>query len=241
MSQDGDRLPSICQRGVFYRKSSDVPAAGRLSTTNGEFMRAYSAHRELGSDLALEASAASAALLALIDRREYWKGTSSELVAELNSLPSNEEVKRQRGWPKSPQAMGSILKRIAPNLRAVGIRAERGDGRERRTWILEKCGDCSSPSSRMSSQTSVLSSESDIGDTEEPCLSRELSQETLNLKPPLGHGDKRDNHLPEFSETPRLDDETSERAAIVEFDGGLTKDEAERFARKKDVREHCLQ
>jgi hypothetical protein len=66
-----------------------------------------------------------------------------------------------------------------------------------------------------------------------------LSQETLDLKPSFDYGDKRDNHLPEFSETPRPDDEISERAAIAEFDGGFTRDEAERFARKKDVREHC--
>lgn len=208
-------------------------AESALGLQNGEFMRAYSGNREIANDLALEASAASAALLALIERREYWKGTSSELLAELNSLPSTEEIKRQQGWPKSAQGMGSVLKRIAPNLRAVGIKAERGCGRERRTWILEKCGDYSSPSSRMSSQTPVLSSESDIDRTEEPCLSCELSQERVNLDASDDEGDKRDNHLPEFSETPRPDDEISERAAIAEFEGGFTRDEAERFAQKK--------
>lgn len=135
--------------------------------------------------------------------------------------------------------MGSILKRIAPNLRVLGIRAERGDGRERRTWILEKYGNCSSPSSRMSPDTSVSSSESDIGHPQEPCLSRELSHERVSQNPFDDDGDKRDNHLPAFSEPPPLDDEISERAAIAEFDGGLTRDNAERFARKKDVREHC--
>jgi hypothetical protein len=45
------------------------------------------------------------------------------------------------------------------------------------------------------------------------------------------HGDKRDNHLPEFSEAPQFNDEISERAAIAEFDGELTRDEADRFAR----------
>lgn len=91
----------------------------------------------------------------------------------------------------------------------------------------------------MSSEISVSSSDSDISRTEEPCLSRELSQETVNVNASSDDGDKRDDRLPEFSETPRLDDEISERAAIVEFDGGFTRDEAERFARKKDVREHC--
>jgi hypothetical protein len=209
-----------------------------LGLQNGEFMRAYSGNREIANDLALEASTTSAALLAFIDRHEYWKGTSSELLSELNSLPGNEEIKRQRGWPKSPQAMGSILKRIASNLRAVGIRAERGDGRERRTWILEKCGGHSSPSSRMSPDTSVSPFDSDIGGAQEPCLARELSHERASRSPSVDDGDKRDNHLPEFSEVPQFDDEISERAAIAEFDGRFTRNEAERFARKKDVREH---
>jgi putative DNA primase/helicase len=196
-------------------------AESKLGLQDGEFMRAYSGNREIANDLALEASAASSALLALIDQREYWKGTSAELLAELNSLPSNDETKRHRGWPKSPQAMGSILKRIAPNLRAVGIRAERGDGRERRTWILEKRGNCSSPLSRMSPETSLPSSASDIGCAQEPCLSRELSHERDSLNPSDDNGDKRDNHLPEFSEVSQFDDEISERAAIVEFDGRI--------------------
>jgi hypothetical protein len=204
-----------------------------LGLQNGEFMRAYSGNREIVNDLALEASAASAALLALIDLREYWKGTSSELLSELNSFPRNEEIKKQLGWPKSPQAMGSILKRIAPNLRAVGIRAERGDGRERRAWILEKASACSSPLSRMSSERSVSSSQGDMDRAEGSYLSRDLSQESAKLNASPGNGDKRDIRLPEFSETPRVDEEISERAAIVEFEGGFTRDEAERFAEKR--------
>lgn len=37
--------------------------------------------------------------------------------------------------------------------------------------------------------------------------------------------------LLEFSESARVDDELLERAAIVEFDGGFARDEAEQFAR----------
>jgi hypothetical protein len=170
-----------------------------LGLQQGEFMRAYSGNRELANDLALEASTVAPALLAFVDQCEHWKGTSSELLSELNSLPGNEGVKKQQGWPKSSQAMGGILKRIAPNLRAVGIRAERGTGRERRTWTLEKISNRSSPSSRMSSDIAVSSSESDIGHTQEPCLSRHLSQERVNLPPSEDNGDKRDNHLPGFS------------------------------------------
>jgi hypothetical protein len=201
-----------------------------LGLQEGEFMRAYSGNREIANDLALEAATVAPALLAFIDECEHWKGTSSELLSELNSLPINEGVKKQQGWPKSYQAMGGILKRIAPNLRAVGVKVERGSGRERRAWILEKLGACSSPLSRMSSEASVSSSQGDMDCTERSDLSRGLSQESANLNASHDKGDKRDNHLPEFSEAPRLDDGILERAAIMEFDGGLPRDEAERFA-----------
>jgi hypothetical protein len=206
-----------------------------LGLQEGEFMRAYSGNREIANDLALEASTVAPAVLAFIDECEHWKGTSSELLSELNSLSGNEGVKKQQGWPKSYQAMGGILKRIAPNLRAVGVKVERGTGRERRTWILEKLGASSSPLSRLSPSTSVTSSERDIDQAGAPYLSRNLSQESAKLNPSHDNGDKGDNHLPELSEARQLDDETLERAAIVEFDGGRTRDEAEQFARKKDV------
>jgi hypothetical protein len=204
-------------------------AESALGLQNGEFMRAYSGNREIANDLALEASAASAALLALIDEHEYWKGTSSELLSELNSLPGNEEIKRHRGWPKSPQAMGGILKRMAPNLRAVGIRAERGDGRERRTWVLERYGDCSSPSSRMSRKISVSSFENDIEGAQAPDLSHDKARSSSTED----NSDKRDNYSPEFSGASDFDEEICERAAIIEFDGGLAREEAERLVREK--------
>lgn len=202
-----------------------------LGLEEGDFLRSYYGNREIANDLALEASTVAPAILDLIDGCEHWKGTSSELLLKLNSLQSNREVKKQPGWPKSSQAMGSILKRIAPNLRSVGIMVERGNGRERRTWILEKREDCSSRLSRMSSNTSLSSFDGDMNASEAVDLSRELSPERVKLNASNANGDKRDNHLTEFSESARLDDEFLERAAIVEFDGGFARDEAEQFAR----------
>ena len=76
----------------------------------------------------------------------------------------------------------------------------RGDGRERRTWILERCGDCSSPSSRMSREISVSSFQCDIEGAQEPDLSRELSHDKARVSSADDNSDKRDNYLLEFSE-----------------------------------------
>jgi hypothetical protein len=58
-------------------------------------------------------------------------------LKELNALVSD-DMRREQGWPKKPNILSGILKRIAPNLRALGLNFSRGEGRERRKVILEK-------------------------------------------------------------------------------------------------------
>jgi len=125
-----------------------VAAEPALGLEEGEFMRAYAGNRESANELALEASLASAWIVALLEDCGRWEGTASELLGELNSRASD-EVKKQYGWPKSAQGLGGVLKRLAPNLRAIGINTERGSGRQRRLWTLEKLGRSLSPSSRL--------------------------------------------------------------------------------------------
>jgi hypothetical protein len=137
-----------------------VAAEAALNLNEGDFMRAYTGNRESANDLALEASTASASLMAFIEECGRWEGTAAELLTELNSRASD-EIKKQYGWPKSAQAVGGILKRLSPNLRAVGIGAVRGSGRQRRSWSLEKADNCLSPTSRLSQDTVTSQSEYD--------------------------------------------------------------------------------
>lgn len=126
-----------------------VAAEPALGLPEGAFMGAYIGNRVAANDLALESSPASTLIVALVEDCGSWEGNASELLTTLASRASD-ELKKQHGWPKSAQAMGGILKRLAPNLRAVGINAERGSGRERRVWTLEKSDNCLSPLSRLS-------------------------------------------------------------------------------------------
>jgi len=139
-----DRLPRMADFSQWV-----VGAEPALGLKEGYFMRAYTGNRESANDLALEASPASALIVAFVEDCGRWDGTASELLTELNSRASD-EVKKQYGWPKSAQGVGSILKRLSPNLRAVGISAERGSGRQRRSWSLEKADNSLSPSSPLS-------------------------------------------------------------------------------------------
>ena len=55
---------------------------------------------------------------------EAWKGKTEELLGELNNW-AELEAKRERSWPKNPQALRSRLTMAAPSLRKVGIIIDR--------------------------------------------------------------------------------------------------------------------
>lgn len=82
----------------------------------GHFIRAYRENRSGANEMALDVSP----LPALLWKLGAWEGTASELQAELDARAS-EGVKRLRAYPKSAKALGSALRRLAPNLRATGL------------------------------------------------------------------------------------------------------------------------
>jgi hypothetical protein len=54
------------------------------------------------------------------DSNSEFHGTASDLLKVLsNSIP--ESQRKAKGWPKRPNALSRILRRIAPPLRKVGI------------------------------------------------------------------------------------------------------------------------
>lgn len=112
--------------------------------TRGTFISAFMGNREGANELALEASVIASTLIDFIRRQGSWKGKSSELLKELNQVAS-EETKRQRGWPKRPNALSGELNRIAPNLRAIGVECKIGRGKAGRYMSLEWRGKTSSP------------------------------------------------------------------------------------------------
>jgi len=112
-------------------------------------MSAYQGNRQGANDLALEASPVGKVLLDFVATISVWSGTASELLAELDKLAAD-KTKRFMGWPKTPRAMSGIVKRLAPNLRAMGIDLEfgsEGRGRNKRRRItIEKQAESSVPS-----------------------------------------------------------------------------------------------
>ena len=87
----------------------------------GTFLEVYRQNRSDANLLALEAVPIVPALMALLkDRNGEWLGTATELLDEISARVS-EKVQRSKAWPKSGRTTSASLKRLAPNLRAIGI------------------------------------------------------------------------------------------------------------------------
>jgi hypothetical protein len=87
----------------------------------GQFMRAYAANRGAAHELALDSSVLARWLQQLVAASDF-SGRATELLQRLNRLASHEPgTTTQKGWPRSPGVLSNILRRLKPNLQAVGI------------------------------------------------------------------------------------------------------------------------
>src|SRR5262249_5510992 len=103
----------------------------------------YQANASEANELILESSPLVPGLRQLAEG-EGWQGTASDLLQRLTTLAS-EDVARSKDWPKKPHTLSGRLRRLAPNLRRVGIdvgfhRASGGqsEGKRTRTISLQK-------------------------------------------------------------------------------------------------------
>lgn len=112
-----------------------VAAEEALPWSPGDFLAAYSESRASAHDVALDASPIGALLLQLVERGPFV-GTASELLQRLARIGA--EPTRQSGWPKSPNQLSAGLRRIAPDLRAVGVRVEFQRTEQQRLIVLSK-------------------------------------------------------------------------------------------------------
>jgi hypothetical protein len=131
-----DRKPRMADFALWA-----VAAESGLGLSKGAFMKAYEGNRAAAHELALDTSPA-------IEIREFmgsltapeWKGRPSDLLKALNSILTNkgEDPQEKYGWPQTANKLGSDLRRIAPNLRAVGIDVDGGRTNGKRYITITK-------------------------------------------------------------------------------------------------------
>lgn len=140
------RLPEIEQKGSGeLPRLADFHVWGEAAETAlgiepGTFAEAYAANRESATHVALESSPVVAALLRLLHKNPHIEDTATGLLEKLCLVDS--ELTRQPGWPKAPRVLSAILKRVAPNLRQVGVIATqdtRGSGSSKaKVWRIKQ-------------------------------------------------------------------------------------------------------
>lgn len=95
-------------------------AEASLGWSPGTFMRAYQGNRETANDLALDSSPVVRSILQLADRGGPWTGSMGELLSRLRVEAAGVDV-IDKLWPRSARALRSVLDRLRPNLRAIGV------------------------------------------------------------------------------------------------------------------------
>ncbi|MBN1588362.1 MAG: hypothetical protein JW888_02495 [Pirellulales bacterium] len=131
------RLPRMADFALWATAAE--PAIGLKP---GEFMARYAGNRAAGHELALESSPVGKAVLDFVGRVGTWTGTASELLAELDDL-ADERTRKMKGWPQTARVLSGTLKRLAPNLRAIGVEVESGRTKKGRFVTVSKLAESS--------------------------------------------------------------------------------------------------
>jgi hypothetical protein len=101
------------------------------------FLKAYQRNLDEAAEVAVDANPVGAAIRILLETRDDWEGDPRELLEALGAVVS-EKVLKQDDWPKNPQRLGLVLRKIAPALRRAGIAYERARSGKQRTIRLSK-------------------------------------------------------------------------------------------------------
>jgi hypothetical protein len=130
---DPGRLPRMADfaRWVYAAE----PALG---WSEGSFLDAYLDKRSHAHELTLDASPIAPFVRELAE--EGFLGTAGELLKAFQRHAGDEATARHSNWPKNGRALSGALRRIAPNLREVGVEVEFDQtvGRSRRGIAVRK-------------------------------------------------------------------------------------------------------
>lgn len=144
----------------------------------GAFEQAFAEMRAESVRVGLDNEPLHPLLLRLLEEGAF-EGSAGELLERLNAL-RGEDKKTPPGWPRTPHAMASWLKRTAPALRKVGIQVaplpRQGD---KRRWVIEKVG-----GTNVTNVIGVINPVQDANHTVTFPTHNDISNVTANVTPP---------------------------------------------------------
>lgn len=189
-----DKLPRMADFALWA-----VAAEPGLGLQPGKFLAAYTGNRKDAVSLALEADGISGPLNQLMNDHQEWKGSASELLDDLAALVSD-AVKKSEWWPKRADKLSNRLRRLAPDLRRIGIDVQFSKGHSRgRLIIITKVEQSSVPGVPGVHSTPGNGQNRDAtpggGDATAPAWDATGWQEDASR----GTGDARDTRSPSYS------------------------------------------
>jgi hypothetical protein len=126
-----ERLPRLADFAVWVQAAE--PALG---WSPGTFLNAYDENRTEAHSLALEGSPVADLVRELARTEGPWTGTATDLYDRLCEILDQAGKKPGSDFPQGGRGLGKVLRRLAPNLRAVGVEVRfPRSGRERKIEI----------------------------------------------------------------------------------------------------------
>jgi hypothetical protein len=158
-----------------------VAAEPALGWPEGGFLAAYLGNRSEAHELALDVSPVAAAVREFISGRKEWTGTATELLDILTNRVGD-EVSGRRTWPTVPKVLSDDLRRLAPNLRAVGVLLEFTRGRRRLLHLSleDQEHNAASRASTTTESSSPARTKVDAGVAEDPAAVRPLDADNAD-------------------------------------------------------------
>jgi hypothetical protein len=117
-------------------------AAERGRGADPLFLQAYGDLRAAGHEQAIEMSPIGSSLRWFFAHRLPWEGTATDLLVALDTAafdPLRWTLRQSRDWPKSPEQLSGMMRRLAPAIRAQGFDIDfkhRQPGTGRRLWAI---------------------------------------------------------------------------------------------------------
>ena len=146
-----ERLPRMADFALWA-----VAAAPNLGYTSEQLLAAYTNNRNGANELTLEASIITPFIKEMATK--CFTGTSTQLLQRLNDQ-ATDDLKRQKQWPQDGRTLSNALRRITPNLRAVGVSVDferQGKKRTRTITITAKAEQEYKTSSASSAASALL-------------------------------------------------------------------------------------
>jgi hypothetical protein len=126
------KLPALPRMADFATWGYAImEAAGDMGEA---FLRAYRKNIAGAVEEAVIGDVVGAAIAEFIDDKDAWDGTATELLEQLNELPSVN--KKEKAWPKRPHTLTRRLNKIKAALADYGISVEVDRTMEKRCVVI---------------------------------------------------------------------------------------------------------